>query len=100
MNVYTKPLTDPEVIALLKKEGKTLLEVETLRYFIVDVPHGVTVEQIVEDWFVRNRGRSHAWRDGCHVGGGGDVAVTVKVHTEEGRVLLVKYPMEKDQKQF
>ena len=91
MTIYTKPLTDPEVLASLKEEKKTLLEVKVSQFFIVDVPYGMTVEQIVQDWFVRCRGRSHAWRDGSHVGGGGDVVSEVKVLTEDGRVVLVDY---------
>jgi hypothetical protein len=86
MTVYTKPLTDPEVIKHLKAEGKVLLEVQTTRYFIVEHPVD-NLDAILQEWFVQFRGRSHAWRDGSHVGGG-DTVTKVKVLTEDGRVVL------------
>lgn len=92
MTIFKKPMDDPEVVAHLKTEGKTLLQVQFTCYYLIDAGHtDMTIEQIVQDWFVDYRGRSHAWRDGCHVGGGGDMATEVKVLTEEGRVIAVKH---------
>ncbi len=89
MTVYTKPLDDPELLAQLKSEGKTVLEVHATQYFIIDGLQGMKLEDILRDWFVRHKGCSHAWRDGSHVGGGADTVSEVKVLTEEGRVIYI-----------
>ncbi len=88
MTIFKKPLTDPEVIAHLKKEGSTLVEVQTTQYFVIEGLQGMKLEDILHDWFIRFKGRSHAWRDASHVGGG-DTVSEAKVLTEEGRVICL-----------
>lgn len=91
MTIFKKPLTDPEVIAHLKAEGKTLIQVETVQYYVIDEPlPGQSLEPLMDEWFVRFRGQSHAYRDGSRVGGA-DKAITVTVLTQEGRVILLKH---------
>lgn len=86
MTVFTKDLTSPEVIEALKKEGKVLLEVTIKRHYIVST--GEDVPRLMADWFVHWNGRSHAYRDGCHVGGGGDAVQQVRDITDEGKVVF------------
>jgi len=77
MTVFTKPLTEPEVIAHLKKEGQVLLEVQMTSYYILRHPAEQPLEDLLYDWFVRYKSASHAYRDGCRVGGG-DTVTSVK----------------------
>jgi len=86
--VFTKPLTAPEVVEALKNEGKVLLQVTKTQFYIAH-DDGTPVEALVEDWFVKYNGRSHAYRDGSHVGGA-DVVTEVKVVTDGNRVITIK----------
>jgi hypothetical protein len=94
MTIFTKDPRSAEVLAVLKKEGKVLLEVVTTRLYIIDsLPStdAPALETLCQEWFVKYRGRSHAWRDSCHIGGG-DEASIVKVMTEGGRIIDMRPP--------
>lgn len=81
MTIFNKPLTDPELLAALKKDGKLVLEVTIKRYYVLHASEQ-PVEEVVRDWFVKWNGRSHAYRDGSHVGGA-DQAISAKDLTND-----------------
>lgn len=89
MTVFTKDPTSPEVIAELKKEGQVLLEVTFKCLYILrgggEDERGL--KDMMVDWFVQYNGRSHAYRDGCHMGGG-DQVQEVRNLTDGGKVVL------------
>lgn len=88
MTVFTKDPASPEVIEALKKEGKTLLQVTCTRLYMLEGEPERGLETLMHEWFVRYRGRFHAYRDGSHMVGG-DVVTEVKVLTDGGRVLAL-----------
>ena len=75
MNVFTQPLDSPEVIEKLKNDGECVIEVTMTRNYIVSAHEDLPA--LMKEWFVRHRGRSHAYRDGSLVGGS-DVVQKVK----------------------
>ena len=87
MTVFTKDPRSPEVLAELKKEGQVLLEVTFKCLYVLrgEAEQGLT--EMMKDWFVSYNGRSHAYRDGCHMGGG-DAVQLVRNLTDDGKVVL------------
>lgn len=85
-------MTDPEVIEHFRKEGEVILEVTMKRYYILRLDRSQTLKDIVHDWFVKWRGSSHAWRDGCHVGGSADEVILVKDLTNKVEVPITWTP--------
>jgi hypothetical protein len=81
MKLLTKSPASPEMIEALKAEGQTVVEVTMKRYYIVhsqpDLP------ALMQEWFVKYRGSSHAYRDGSHVGGADEVQQVRNLTTGE-----------------
>ena len=74
MTLLTKSPASPEMIAAMKAEGQTVVEVTVKRYYILHTQ--ADIASLMQEWFVKYRGSSHAYRDGSHVGGA-DVVVSV-----------------------
>lgn len=89
MSLITKDPASQEMIEHFKKQGATVVQVTMTRLYIIEGNDGRPVEDLMQEWFVKYRGSSHAYRDGSHVGGSDEVQ-EVKVLTEEGRVIFMK----------
>jgi hypothetical protein len=89
MTAFTKDPRSPEVLAVLKKEGRVLLEVTFKCLYVLDNEENRALPGLVKEWFVTWNGRSHAYRDGCHVGGG-NRATEVRNLTNDGKVILTR----------
>jgi hypothetical protein len=101
MTIFTKDPTSPEVIAQLRRAGQVLLEVTTKQLYLVPASESRDLPALVREWFVTYRGRSHAFRDGSHIGGSADQVRRVRNLTNGGkRVVLRKTPSRKAQKIF
>ncbi len=71
MTLFTKDPASPEIIEALKKNGEVLLEVTLKRLYIVS--HTEDLGPLMQQWFVKHRGLSHAYRDGSLIGGSDNV---------------------------
>jgi hypothetical protein len=76
----------PEGIAAYKQKGYVVLEVTVKRLYILQGEEGQALKPLIHEWFGTYRGRSHAYRDGSHVGGG-DVVQQVRNLTDGGKVI-------------
>ena len=91
MNVLVKDPRSPEMLATLKQNGEVVVEVTVKQLYILhNEPR--SLGQVMWDWFVKWRGRFHAYRDSSHVGGADEV-VAVRNLTENVDVPLVE-PLE------
>ena len=91
MTVFIKDPSSPEVVAVLKKEGKTLIRVVKTSLYLLQHPLETPLEALMEEWFVKYRGSSHACRDGSHIGGS-DEASIITVLTEGNRLIDLRPP--------
>ena len=87
MTVFTKDPRSPEVLAAIKKDGQVLLEVTTKQLYIAHAEPDGSLTALMKEWFVTYRGRSHAYRDGSHMGGGDEVQL-VRNLTDDGKVIF------------
>jgi hypothetical protein len=81
MKILTKSPDDPELVAAFKAQGKVVLEVTTKRFYILHAKPDL--DQLLQEWFVRYRGCSHAYRDGSLVGGADEVQQVHNLTTGE-----------------
>lgn len=87
MTVFTKDPKSPEVLAALKKEGSILVEATFKCLYLLRHGDNGDLPGMMKEWFVDFSGRSHAYRDGCHMGGG-DFIQEVRDLTDGGKVIL------------
>jgi len=73
MTVFSKDPRSPEVIEVLKRKGEVLIEVTVKQLFVLHAGDDRSLEELMEEWFVKYRGCSHAYRDGSHIGGADEV---------------------------
>lgn len=77
------------LIEHMKASGQRLIEVTTTRlYAIPEGDLGMSLEDLMREWFVKYRGGSHAFRDGSEVGGS-VVFRSARVLTEDGKEIKV-----------
>jgi hypothetical protein len=87
MTVFTKDPRSPEVLAAMKKDGQVLLEVTFKCLYVLREEPGEALPGMMKDWFVYWNGRSHAYRDSCHMGGGDEVQQVINL-TDDGSGVL------------
>lgn len=73
MTVFSKDPRSPEMLAELKQKGLIVVEATVRQLFILHQAEERSLKETMQDWFVRYNGRSHAYRDGSHVGGADEV---------------------------
>ena len=76
----------PEMVAAFEKIGQTVIEVTVKRYYVLNTEADLT--SLMQEWFVKFRGRSHAYRDGSHIGGGGDMVQEIRNVTTDKIITL------------
>ena len=96
MTLLTKSPSSPETIAALKKEGQIVVEVTVKRYYILHNEAGLA--HLMKEWFIKFRGRSHAYRDGSHVGGADEVQ-QVRILTTNETIDLQDHEKQEDKTQ-
>lgn len=85
MLVLAKSPASPEMIEALKAEHQVVVEVTVKRYYILHKQEGM--DALMNEWFVRYRGSSHAYRDSSLVGGA-DVVTEIKNLTTNQPIVI------------
>ena len=89
MIVFTKEPTSPEVVKYFKERGETLIEVTMKRLYVLSAGDGNCIEDVLKDWFITYKGRSHAYRDGSLIGNSDDV-IEIRNLTDDGKEIVIK----------